>query len=346
VRFWFTPVDPIGLHCLRVLAGLLFLFWLLPFAGHLEELFGLQGWLDVPALRELARLPDTPLAPISWSVLYLCGGSSMLLTAVYVASLGVLVLFTLGLWPRVTAVLTWVVVLSFMANPATAYDADVLLAVLALYLMIGYLLLGQRGPGRSLAWRLLGPLWPLGGRGEERALWRRESVGANVALRLLQVHFALIMVVSGLHKLQFGVWWSGIAPWFALHRPFESTVQGVRSLAPVAGLYLLALSVATYAGLLWQIGFPLFAWRRRLRFVLLGGAALGWLAMSLVYQLPLFGPAIFLFCLSYLTPAEWHRLGSLLGRITGRVRRRGGQGAAGTGPHARRNATPAKASTI
>jgi len=44
VRFWFAAVDPVGLHCIRLLAGLLFVCWLLSFAGHQQALFGLNGW--------------------------------------------------------------------------------------------------------------------------------------------------------------------------------------------------------------------------------------------------------------------------------------------------------------
>jgi hypothetical protein len=348
VRFWFTPVDPIGLHVLRVLAGLLFLCWLLPFSGQLDALFGLQGWFDLMAYHEAGRLPGAPMAPVSWSLVYLVGTDPAGLAALYWASVAVLALFTLGVCPRVTGVLTWVIVASFTANPATAYDADVLLAILAMYLAVGYLGLAQRGPGISPSWRLLGPAWLVGStwlvgdRAAERALWRRESLAANIALRLLQVHFALVMVMSGLHKLQFGEWWSGLAPWFALHRPFETTLQAARSLAPFAGIYLFLVSLGAYLGLAWQIGFPLFAWRRRLRVLLVGGAALGWLSMALVYRLPLFGPAIVIFCLGYLTPDEWHWLAGLVGRLPGWRRLQ----FAGAGRPMRGEAGPGKASTL
>ena len=55
VRFWFTPVNPIGLHCLRVLSGLLFIVWLLPFAGQVDAFFGAQGWVDREAYRQMSR---------------------------------------------------------------------------------------------------------------------------------------------------------------------------------------------------------------------------------------------------------------------------------------------------
>ena len=45
---------------------------------------------------------------------------------------------------------------SFSANPATSYPGDYLLLILAFYLMIGYLLLGQWSRPQSPWSRLLG----------------------------------------------------------------------------------------------------------------------------------------------------------------------------------------------
>jgi hypothetical protein len=307
VRFWFAPADPVGLHRLRLLAGLLFLAWLLPFAGQRDALFGLDGWFDARAYAEAARLPDGPPQPLGWSVLFLCRSDTTLLAVAYGLSLAVLVLFTLGVATRLTAPLTWVVVVSYTANPAIAYDADALLVLPAFYLALGYLLLGQGARGLSLRQRLLGT-------GAARI---RESVGANLALRLLQVHFALVMLVSGLHKLQFGDWWAGLALWPALHPPFETTLEGLRQEAPHASFTLTLLSAAAYAALAWQIAFPAFAWRPRWRPVLLGGGLLAWLGNAFLYRLPLLGPAIFLGCLSYVAPAGWRALDGLLARTPG-----------------------------
>ena len=165
VCFWFRPADPLALHLIRLLAGLLFLSWLLPFAGQIQAFFSLDGWLDRRALSELVRLPEDLAPQLSWSLLYLCGSNVTLLTVMYWVSIAILVLFTLGVWPRVLAVLTWLIVVSFTANPAISFDAETLLIVLAFYLMVGYLLDGLpsslRSPGRLRA--LAGPLlvWPL-----------------------------------------------------------------------------------------------------------------------------------------------------------------------------------------
>ena len=320
-RFWFTPVDPIGLHILRVLTGLLVLSWLLPFAGHLDSLFGLEGWFDQRAYVEAAKLTESTVPIADWSPVFLFAADSTALAALFWASVGVAVLFTLGLWPRLTAVLTWLAVASFTANPALRYGGDTLLAILVLYLMVGYVLIGQGRPDATPVDRWLGG-WP--------GWWRRlvglrtdpdqPSVAANFALRLIQVHFAIVMVTSGLHKLQFGDWWAGVALWFPLHPPFETTLSEARANADHPRLYLGVLSVAAYAVLAWQIGFPLYAWRRKWRPVLVGGAILGWAGLLYFGDLPLYGPAIVIATLSFLSPEEWRRLLTLAEYVPG-VRR-------------------------
>jgi hypothetical protein len=307
VRFWFTPADPVGLHSLRVLAGLYFLFWLLPFAGHLEPFFGGTGLFDLQAYHDVGRIQEGIPAPIGWSLLDLFGEGTVL-TGFYALSSAVLVLFTLGIWPRVTAVLTWLIMASFTANPALAYEADALLMLLAFYLMIGYLLLGQQGAA-PLSWRLLGPAWPFGDRADDQARWRCESLGANVAVRLLQVHFAIVMVVLGLHKLQFPDWWEGFALWYPLHPPLKTKLADIRTVRPVANAFMLILSVPAYARLAWELAFPLFAWRRGwlCRTILFAGAALECLLLGWTYGLPGY-TVIFICCLGFLKPREWHWL--------------------------------------
>jgi hypothetical protein len=317
--FWFRDADPIGLHVLRVLAGLLFIAWLLPFAGNVDAFFGLNGWFDARAYREASHLADSPANLFGWSVLYLCGANTVLVKLVYWLALGVFVLFTLGVATRVTAALTWVLVASFSANPATAFDADPFLGMLAFYLMLGYLLYDLRKPRQSFGAILLGST--------ETLLFRRTvpatpehasaSAAANLAVRLIQVHFSIAMVASGLHKLQVKEWWSGAAAWFLLYQPFHVSMDEVRSSAAFAETYLTFLSLTSYVVLAWQLAFPTFAWRPRWRPLLLGGAVLAWLADALLLRLPLFGPIMMIGCLSYLSPSEWRRVGRFLGKAPG-----------------------------
>jgi hypothetical protein len=319
-RFWFAGTDPFGLHALRLLMGLVLLAWLLPLAGNVGPFFGLDGWFDRQAYVEAARLPGGPPRSISWSLLYLCGSNPAALRFAYWAAVAVVALFTLGVATRLTGVLTWLAVASFTANPAFDSDADTLLQMIALYLALGYLLLGLRNGRLSWAERILGPFDALlvGGLLRKPDEPARESLAANVATRLIQAHLAILLVATGLHKLQFGEWWAGMAHWYVLHPPLETTIAQARRLPMDAPTYLALLNLAAYGSLAWQIGFPLFAWRTGwARLVLLGGAALGWAGLTWFFQMPLFGPALAIGCLAFLTAGEW----AVVDRLWQRVRR-------------------------
>ncbi len=329
--FWFSPVAPTALHVVRVLSGLLFLFWLLSLAGHQTALFGLGGWLDAQAHKEVGRMDreaapeqmlDRPDAPMNWSVLYLCGDSSAAVQAVYWASVAVLVLFTLGAACRLTALLTWLIVASFTSNPAMYEPADQLLTMLAFYLMLGYLLLGQYRRSQSWAGRVLGPRdaflfpWRSGSRKPDQDL--RGSYAAHLALRLFQVHFALLVFTSGLQKLQFAEWWSGVALWFPLHPPLETSEEELRTIASQAPRYLFFLSLAGYCVLAWQLLFPMFAWRKHgWRLVLLGGAVAGCVGGALIGDMSWSGPTFVVASLCYVAPTEWRQLARRLAGLSG-----------------------------
>jgi hypothetical protein len=314
-RFWFSATEPVGLHVLRFLAGLLFIAWLLPLGGHLEAFFGMAGWFDREAYIQASQLPDFSVP--MWSLLYWIGTSSALLRTIYWLAIAVFALFALGFCTRITAVLTWVFVVSFLASPAAGYDADYLLALLAFYLMIGYLLLGFWSRKLTPAERVLGWTSPwivglLGGKAKDEEV---PSYAANLALRLLQVHFAIVVLASAMHKLQMGDWWRGMAFWYPLHNPFEVTQESLQGEQASIGSHLFLLSLAQYVTLAWQLAFPIFAWRKSWRIVLLGGAVLGWIGSFFIFKLPLFGPIYLIGCLSYLTAAEWRGITGMLARL-------------------------------
>lgn len=312
-RFWFTPIPTTGIEVLRVLSGLLFCFWLLSFLGHHEGFFSLKGWFDSTGYLAIQQQQDAATAPIDWSILYIAGDSLAIFHALFWGSIAVLVLFTLGIATRVTSVLTWLVVVSFLANPAISYEGDYLLGILAFHLMIGHLLLGQWNGNLSIVERILGSKNDfLFGRWffPRSIIERPVSHGANFMMRLLQIHVAIIVVTSGLHKLQIGDWWSGIALWYALHPPLQTTMETVQREKAFAPVVLFFLSLIQYGVLAWQLGFPVFAWRQGpwSRILLFGGAALGWAGVLFLFKLPLFGPFVFIGALGFLGADEWARL--------------------------------------
>ena len=323
-RFWFTPIPLTGLHGLRVLSGLLFCAWLLTLLGHQAAFFSVNGWIDREAIIEMQRQSNGPTIPLGWSIFFLAGADPTWFQGLYWGGLAVLALFTLGVATRLTGILSWIVVVSFLANPATSFEGDSLLGILAFYLMLGYLLAGLWNGQLSMAERILGSAdhfvlarWLFPRTGAPRPL----SYAANLTMRMLQIHMAIILVTSGLHKLQMGDWWAGVALWYPLHPPFQTTADSLRREMPLASLNLFFLSLLGYLVLAWQIAFPLFAWRKGWwRGVLLGGAVLGWMGAFWIYRLPLFGPFVLLGSLSFLRPEEWawlrERARAIIGKST------------------------------
>lgn len=304
-RFWFSAADPVALHAVRVLAGLLFLYWLLPMAGYVDSLFSLQGWVDREFFLETSR--DMPYS--NWSLLYLFGDNSFLINGFFWFSIGVVALLTLGVATRLTSVLSYLCIVSFMSSPATRLDADILIGILAFYVMVGYVFLGQLGP-QTIWNRILGSTdtflfkaW-LG----KPSAAPQASYAAHFALRGLQVHFALIMLASALHKLQIGDWWAGVAFWYPLHPPFETTHTLLRAKLGSLQLTLIVMSVATYVLLAWQFSFPFWAWRPGCRWFLVGSVLVGWAAAALVYDTSYFGPFYAICALSFLQPSDWRSL--------------------------------------
>jgi hypothetical protein len=319
-RFWFAPQDAFGLHLVRVLTGLVLLAWLLPLSGHVQALFGLQGWFDRQAYLEAARLGATEVPkPIGWSLLYLAGANDTALMAMYWGAIAILVLFTLGVATRLTAVGAWLVVVSFTATPLFDEEVDPLLHLLTLYLALGYLLLGLYNGKLTWMERIFGPksamlFGRLLGRKNDAS---PPSVAANVAVRLIQVHFAVMIVTSGLTKLQVGEWWAGVPHWFLLYPPLETTTARAREHLRDVEWFLSQLNVMAYATLAWQIFFPTFAWRGGwYRLLLLGGAVAGWIGLATLYKLPLFGPAFAIGCLAFISGREWGILGRALQRFS------------------------------
>src|SRR5262249_33126585 len=125
----------------------------------------------------------------------------------------VIFLFTIGFATRVTGVLTWIGMLCYIQRGYTSLvGMDTIMIV-----VVTYVILGPSGAALSVD-RLISRFWTT-----YQALKRHQpvpelpgptpSISANFALRLLQVHLCIIYLVSGVSKLQGGMWWSGTATW-------------------------------------------------------------------------------------------------------------------------------------
>jgi hypothetical protein len=308
IRFWFAPVDPIGMHAVRALVGLLTLAWLLSFHAEYEALFGLSGWFDAQAYREAQDplvLPDGSPVPLGWSAWFLAQ-SPQAISAMYYGTVALAAMFTVGFATRVTGILTWLSITSMTENPALRYGGDVFLIVFWFSLALGYAFYRWNDPSESVIWRVLGSrsawLWV----GRHDAGQGTGSTAAGLAVRLLQVHMAIIMTTSGLHKLQVSEWWSGTALW--LPRPnFDLSLDAALQTPVSPRLWLVILSLSAYAVVAWQISFPFLMWRPRARSLMIVAAVAGCIAHAAVFRLPIFGPAVVIGSLAFLESAQWRR---------------------------------------
>ncbi len=247
--FFFQAADPTPLGWLRVVVGLL-LLWDFAWLGvDLRAWLGPDGWADPAVVRSF-------LPPGAWSLwLWLPEGGIL---PVFAAGLVVLVLFTIGLGSRVTAVLAWAFVVSTNRRvPVMLFGFDNIVATWLLYLA------ACGASGRALS---IDQLIARRRGGSSRPA---PSVAANLGLRLVQLHLCLIYASAGLAKLQGTPWWDGSAIGMLLgNSEFRTFDQSFLADYPTL------LQLATHATVFLEIVYPILIWFRAWRSWMLAGAVL------------------------------------------------------------------------
>ncbi len=278
--FWFTPADPTLLGVLRVLTGLMLLYTHAVWGLVLGDFFGPGSWLSERLVRTLQQgsyiYSFWWLVPQGW--IWIAWGLSMV----------VLALFTFGLWTRVTSILALVVTLSFAHRvPAATFGLDQINAMLTLYLTIG-----PSGAALSLdRWLALRRSGAPAGR-------PAPSAGANLGLRLINVHMCVIYFFAGISKLQGPAWWNGEAMW----RAFANLEYQSIDMTWLAWHPRL-LDFMTHVSVLWELSFCALIWVPRLRpLVLTLGVALH-IGIGACLGMWTFGLIMLVGCASFL-PAE------------------------------------------
>jgi len=266
--FWFTPADPIGLGLIRLLTGLMLLYTNAVWGLALKDFLGPFGWVS-PELAHSVHGGQYAysfwhLVPDAW------------IWPVYILTMLVFLAFTLGIWTKITSIVTYLVLLSYVHRvPEALFGLDKLEVVLTFYLAIGDAsalsiddwLRRRRQPDRS---------------------WT-PSIRANLGQRLIQVHMCLVYLFAGLCKLRGSTWWSGSAMWLALANHEYRTID-VTWLAwhPWPLNFLCHLTIA------WELSFSVLIWNKMLRPLILFlsvimhvgiGATLGLWTFSLIMMI-------------------------------------------------------------
>jgi len=294
-RFWFLPSDARTLSVMRVLVGLVALYTVGTFGFDLVRLFGPNGLVPSETVKEwvgnrygFSHL-HAVVEPTELWILHLVG-------------LIVVLMFTVGLWTRVTSILATIVVLGYFHRaPMLTAEFESILAMLMVYLC-----LAPTGDYFSVdAWRRRRqkelPAY------EQQAAAIRPCPMTTIATRLIQVHLTVIYLSMGLSKLDGGmgdVWWGGTAIWWMLARPEQRIVD----LTGLLHDHMYVLNLWTHGIVLFELSFPLLIWNRLARPLLIGIATVMWMLTILGTGLVTFGLSMIIANLAFVGPEAWKRL--------------------------------------
>jgi hypothetical protein len=140
------------------------------------------------------------------------------------------------------------------------------------------------------------------------------SVMANLALRLIQIHFCIIYLASGLSKLQGTSWWNGNALWGTMANPEFNPVHlrwyqdYLVFLCKHRWLWEMVTTGGVAYTLALEIGLPFLIWNRRLRWVMILAAVLLHVGIAFTMGLMTFGMMMLSMLASFLPPEAIHRV--------------------------------------
>lgn len=279
-QFWYTPADERPLAAVRILTACGLLVYLLTW-GDLSQWLGTDGYLPGASIAAITRENDGNT--LIFRGAFLPGVHSSTMLQIYRGLMFVAAAcLAFGVATRFAAVATWVLVLLFLHRfSVVTGPCEQLLATLLFYVTLH--------PGLAY--------WSVDSR-RTNAL-PEPTQRANIVLRLLQIHVALLVFTMAESKLAGGAWWDGDAVWYltaqTVSRPLNLTF-----LRP----HEYFLNAWTHFIVLAEVAFPLLVWNRLCRPVVMTAVALAWLSL-----VPLTGewllPVFLAAGIAAFVPTEW-----------------------------------------
>ncbi|PQO26612.1 hypothetical protein [Blastopirellula marina] len=285
--FWFRAAEAKTLSMLRIALACVSLIYVLGFTSDLTFWFASDGVLPVGRVYEIAGIGDPEMGASYWSLLYFFQNPSDL-WILHAFTVLVLIALACGLFSRVTAVLAFVLVLSYAQRSPIVLTGliEPILCPLMLYLCLG----------------------PCGAHYSIDELWRRragkpavgKTYAANIATRLMQVHVSMFFVMMGLSKLGASyVWWNGAAMWNVLARP-ESPLVDFKFLRSSP----LLVYFWTHAMVLFELAYPVAIWIRPLRPLMIAVSIPIWILYALASGNWLLALLMLVMNLAFFTPLQ------------------------------------------
>lgn len=291
-QFWFTHRRPETVGLLRLVVGLIAIWWYLSYRSDLEFLFGPQGILDAETVAQWRG----PLAPRNWDFsIFDYAETTSALWFTYWIGFAVLMLFATGLFARVATVGALAVIVSLLhRGPMLARPTEDILAMLVFYLCFA-----PTGRAFALDAILARRRRAAGTPSAAVDTLTKPSLGANIATRLIQIHVVLIHFAMATSQLRDDAWWMGRALWGFIGKPESSYVD-----LTFLHEHLWVLNVWTHSVLLYELAFALLSWHRLARPILFAAAIPIWVSVGLISGSLDFA-AVMLACTLAFVPPEW-----------------------------------------
>ena len=280
-RFWFTPADPATLCLIRILAGSMILYTHAVWSLDLQGFFGPRGKISSQFAHGFHGGP--------WAWTHFDWGWGWFQTpegmwSAHALALVIMVLFTVGLWTRVTSVLTFLITVSYAHRaPVALFGLDQINAMLAMYLMVG-----PSGSAYSA------DRWLALRHGVDPPV---ESVAANLSVRLIQLHMCVIYLFAGFSKLQGESWWDGTAMWLSLANYEYQTLD-----LTWLGQWPLVINLLTHAVVLWEVTYCVLVWPRLTRPLVLALAVPVHMGIAVCMGMITFGLIMLVGNLAFVSP--------------------------------------------
>ncbi|HYO95655.1 MAG TPA: HTTM domain-containing protein [Polyangiaceae bacterium] len=284
-EFWTDPVRGSSAALFRIGYGVLAIWTALGVLLNLQRYYGNRGMLPWSAVQ---HFPEQ-----RYSLFSLAPTSDLLLHATGAAFLLAAVTLTLGIAPRASALVIFVINIALQhRNPYVVNNGDRLFVILA---ALGACLpLGQRWS--VAAFRKRG-----GNRPPSRPLvWSQ---------RLIQLQIAYVYLFSCFAKVRHPRWLSGEAVYDVLKSPVFSEWPVKLEFAPL-------VRVLTWSTLLFELLFPILVWDRRYRRYLLAAGVFFHLGIELTLTIPMFSAIMVVSYACFLSDDETE---ALVGWLKARV---------------------------
>lgn len=317
-RFFFQPSEPTALGLMRITAGILILYVHLVYCFGLTDYFGPFAWARKELYKYMRTEMPNPLPnstwvdtgeiyrgqPTVWSI-YFHVDDPMWLWVIHSSILLVMLLFTLGLWTRVTSVLTWIGSLMYIQRLQVTmlFGLDTMTNLGLFYLMIA-----PSGAALSL------DRW-LQVRRERQRLGPKyvpqpppPMVSATFATRLVQINYCIIYFAAGTSKLMGVSWWNATAPNNFLFNysfaPFDvpAYVQFLEWMASHRLVWELFGTFGVVGTLFIELGLPFLVWNRHARWFMVSGSILFHTMIALLMGLVTFSAMMLILVLAFVPP--------------------------------------------